>query len=129
MDYVLIALKLIVGLSILNVWLVQYNKNTRWRGGDATNIVDEFQEYGLPVWSVYVVGFIKVTLSLLLIASIWYPSLRFPAAIGLAFMLAGSILMHLKISDPLIKSFPAALFLVLCLVIAYGYGGMSGMLS
>ncbi len=119
MDYLIIALQLIVGLSILNVWLIQNKKNTRWRGGNATTIVEEFQEYGLPVWSVYVVGVIKVILALLLIAAIWFPALRFPAAIGLALMLAGSVAMHFKISDPLIKSFPAALFLVMCLIIAY----------
>lgn len=119
MDYLIIALQVIVGLSILNVWLIQYNKNTKWRGGDATTIVEEFRAYGLPVWSVYVVGAIKVVLSVLLIAGIWFPALRFPAAIGLAFMLAGSVVMHLKIRDPLFKSFPAALFLVMCLVIAY----------
>ncbi len=119
MNYLIIALQLIVGLSILNVWLVQAQKNTRWRGGDATTITEEFREYGLPAWSVYVVGFIKVVLALLLLAAIWLPSLRFPAAIGLAFMLAGSVVMHLKIGDPLIKSFPAGLFLVMCLVIAF----------
>ncbi|WP_020571935.1 DoxX family protein [Neolewinella persica] len=119
MDYLIIALQLIVGLSILNVWLVQYNKATRWRGGDATTIFEEFQAYGLPVWSVYVIGTAKVVLALLLIAGIWFPMLQFPAAVGLAVLLAGSITMHFKISDPLIKSFPAALFLVMCLVIAY----------
>jgi len=122
MDYLIIALKAIVGLSILNVWLVQYNKDTRWRGGNASTIFEEFKVYGLPEWSVYVVGFIKVVLAILLIASIWYPVLQVPAALGLAAMLAGSVLMHFKISDPLIKSFPAALFLVMSLVIAYlGY--------
>ncbi|MBB4080576.1 hypothetical protein GGR28_003211 [Lewinella aquimaris] len=119
MEYLIIVLQLIVGLSILNVWLVQYNKATRWRGGDATTIVEEFRAYGLPDWSVYVVGAIKTVLALLLLAAIWYPVLRFPAAIGLAAMLAGSVLMHLKISDPLIKSFPAALFLMMCLIIAF----------
>lgn len=119
MDYLIIALQVIVAVSILNVWLVQYNKNTRWRGGDATTIFEEFETYGLPSWSVYVVGTIKVLLALALIAAIWFPALLFPAAIGLALMLAGSVTMHLKISDPLIKSFPAALFLVMCLVIAY----------
>ncbi len=119
MDYLIIALQVIVGLSILNVWLVQNNKDTRWRGGDASNIVEEFQAYGLPVWSVYVVGFIKVVLAVMLIAAIWLPALRYPAAIGLALMLAGSVVMHLKIGDPLIKSFPAALFLVMCLIIAF----------
>lgn len=119
MNYLIIALQLIVGLSILNVWLVQPKKNTKWRGGDATTIFEEFRAYGLPNWSVYVVGVIKVVLAILLIVAIWVPELRFYAALGLAAMLAGSVLMHLKISDPLYKSFPAALFLVLCLLIAF----------
>jgi uncharacterized membrane protein YphA (DoxX/SURF4 family) len=119
MNYVIIALQLIVGLSILNVWLVQNQKATRWRGGDATTLKEEFQAYGLPDWALYLVGAIKVTLAVLLIAGIWYPVLRQPAALGLAAMLFGSIAMHLKIGDPLIKSFPAALFVTMCLVIAY----------
>lgn len=124
MNYLIIALKVIVGLSILNVWLVQYNKATRWRGGDATTIFEEFEAYGLPSWSVYVVGTLKVILALLLIVSIWYAELQFAAAVGLAILLSGSVVMHFKIGDPLFKSFPAALFLVMCLVIAYGANGL-----
>ncbi len=119
MDYIHIALQIIVGLSILNVWLVQNKKATRWRGGDATTIIEEFQVYGLPVWSAYVIGTLKVILAILLLASIWYPSLKFPAAAGLAILLSGSVAMHFKIGDPLIKSFPAALFLTMCLFLAY----------
>lgn len=119
MDYLIIALQVIVGLSILNVWLVQNKKATRWRGGDATTITEEFQVYGLPGWAVYVIGALKVILAILLIVSIWYPILTFPAAAGLAVLLSGSVAMHFKIGDPLIKSFPAGLFLLMCLVIAY----------
>lgn len=124
MEYLIIALQVIVGLSILNVWLVQNKKNTRWRGGDATTLVEEFHEYGLPTWSVYVIGFFKVTAAILLIAGIWFPALVVPSALVLAFLLAGSITMHLKISDPLIKSFPAALFCLLSLVIAWYHYSM-----
>lgn len=119
MDYVVIALQLIVGLSILNVWLVQNKKASRWRGGNATTIVEEFQVYGLPDNFVYVIGAFKVTLAILLIAGLVFPALKLPAAVGLAVLLSGSIAMHLKIGDPLIKSFPAALFLLMCLIIAY----------
>jgi uncharacterized membrane protein YkgB len=124
MEYLLIALQLIVGLSLINVWLIQPPKATRYRGGDATTIIEEFQVYGLPVWSVYVIGAIKVLLSILLIVGIWYPILKFPAAVGLALLLAGSVTMHFKIGDPLYKSFPAALFLLMCATIAYfSYAG------
>jgi len=120
MEYIVIAAKLIVGISLLNVWLIQKDKPTRWRGGDAQNIVDEFKAYGLPVWMCYLVGFLKVTLGILLIISIWVPVLAYPAAIGLAVLLAGSIIMHFKIGDPLYKSLPAFIFLLLCLFIAFG---------
>lgn len=119
MENIIIILQVIVGLSILNVWLIQNKKPTRWRGGDATTIIEEFAVYGLPSWSVYVVGALKVILAILLLVGIWYPALRFPAAAGLAILLFGSVAMHIKIGDPLIKSLPAGLFLAMCLIIAY----------
>jgi len=119
MNYLVIAFQVLVGISILNVWLVQAKKATRWRGGNATTILEEFKEYGLSTALCYIIGFIKVTLATLLIAAIWYPILKQPAALGLATLLAGSIVMHIKIKDPLLKSFPAALFLIMCLFIAF----------
>lgn len=119
MEYLTIAFQIIVGVSILNVWLIQNKKPTRWRGGNATTIFEEFKVYGLPGWSVYVIGTIKVILAVLLIAGIWYPDLTSTAAVGLGMLLAGSVAMHIKIGDSMIKSFPAALFLSMCFIIAY----------
>jgi len=119
MEYLRIGLQLIVGLSLLNVWLIQNKRPTRWRGGNATTITEEFKVYGLPVWMCYVVGFLKVALALVLLAGIFVPYLIQPAAIGLAVLLLGSIIMHIKINDPLMKSFPAFLFLTMCLVLIY----------
>lgn len=119
MEYFTFALQLIVGLSLLNVWLIQPTKNTQWRGGNATTIKEEFEVYGLPDWTCYVIGFLKVALAIALIAAIRFPQLLQPAALGLALLLAGSILMHLKIKDPIKKSFPAFLFLCMCLYLAF----------
>ena len=123
MEEVKIALKIIVGLSLLNVWLLQYNKPSRWRGGDAKTMMQEFDVYGLGSTMCYVIGFLKVGFSLALIASIWLADLELVvdlelvAASALGLLLTGSILMHIKIKDALIKSFPAALFLLFCLAI------------
>ena len=117
MEEVKIALKIIVGLSLLNVWLLQYNKPSRWRGGDAKTMMQEFETYGLGNTLCYLVGFLKVSFSVVLIASIKYPSLELVAASVLGVLLTGSILMHIKIKDALVKSFPAALFLLFCLAI------------
>lgn len=121
MDYFTVALQCIVAISILNVWLVQNKKATQWRGGNATTIIEEFEVYGLPVWMCYLVGTLKVFLALGLIAAIWYPALRQPSALGLAVLLSGSVAMHFKINDPLKKSFPAFLFLLMCLYIAFPF--------
>ena len=119
MNYFTIALQCIVAVSILNVWLVQNKKPTQWRGGDATTIIEEFKVYGLPVWMCYFIGTLKVVLAFGLLAAIWYPELKQPSALGLALLLLGSIVMHLKIKDPLKKSFPAFLFFIMCLYIAF----------
>ncbi|MGB5436882.1 MAG: DoxX family protein [Maribacter sp.] len=121
MNYFTIALQCIVAISILNVWLVQNKKSTQWRGGSATTIIEEFKVYGLPVWMCYVIGTLKVVLALGLLAAIWYPALKQPSALGLALLLLGSIAMHIKIKDPLKKSFPAFLFLIMCLYIAFPF--------
>jgi hypothetical protein len=120
MYYFIIALKLTVALSLLNVWLIQKDKPTKWRGGDAQNIKEEFRVYGLPEWMCYLVGVLKVGGAVSLIVSIWVFSLSRPSALILAALLTGSIVMHFKIQDPLYKSFPAFLFLVMCLAIAFG---------
>ncbi|WP_435262611.1 DoxX family protein [Tenacibaculum sp. nBUS_03] len=119
MNYLIIAFKIIVSLSILNVWLIQNRKETRWRGGNASTLLEEFETYGLTKTMCYIVGFFKVIFSILLLVSIWFPKLNKLAALGLAFLLIGSVAMHFKIKDPLLKSFPAALFLILCLFIAF----------
>ena len=119
MYYVIIALKLIVAISLLNVWLMQKDKPTKWRGGNAQTIRQEFEVYGLPEFMCYLVGVLKVLGAICLIASIWIVSIEMISSLVLAGLLTGSIIMHFKIKDPLFKSFPAALFLVLCLIIAF----------
>ena len=114
---VVIVLKVIVALSILNVWLLQYNKPTKWRGGNAQNIFEEFEVYGLSKTFCYIIGFLKVSLALLLLVSIYYKSLTGYASSGLGILLFGSIIMHIKVKDPLFKSFPAFLFLLMTIAI------------
>ena len=43
-------------LWILNVWILRFNKETEYRGGDAKNLPQEFDVYGFPKGTVYLVG-------------------------------------------------------------------------
>ena len=117
--YLTIALKIIVGISILNVWLLRKNKATKWRGGAAKNIFEEFQVYGFSKQFCYFIGFLKVSLAIVLLASIQFKTLTLLGALGLSLLLVGSIIMHIRIKDAWYKSFPAFLFLIMNLMIAY----------
>ena len=117
--YLIIALKIIVGVSILNVWLLRKNKTTKWRGGTAKTILEEFQVYGFSKSFCYFIGFLKVSLAILLLASIQFKTLTLLGALGLSILLVGSIIMHIRVKDAWYKSFPAFLFIVMNLMIAY----------
>jgi len=118
MEYLISIIKIIIGASIINVWLFRFKQATAWRGNNANNMKEEFESYGLPEWAMYAVGSLKVILSLGLLASIFYDKLEVPSAFGIAFLMFVAILMHLKISDPIKKSLPAFIFLSLSLIVA-----------
>lgn len=117
MEYISIIAQIVIALGIFNVWIVRYNKPSSWRGGKAVNMKEEFATYGLPGWSVKVIGFLKILLAVLLIVSIWIPALVTPSAIGMAVLMLGAIAMHIKVKDTLKKSLPAFSMLVLSLIV------------
>lgn len=118
-EIVEIIIKLGVGLSILNVWLINRNNSTPWRGGNANNMQEEFEAYGLSKNMMIIVGTLKCLFAVLLMISIIFPITEYTGAIGIAVLMTGAILMHVKINDPLKKSFPAAIFLILSMVTLY----------
>lgn len=106
-------LQIIVGLGLLNVWLVRGRSSTSYRGGAAQTLQKEFAAYGLPGFAFYVVGALKIGAAVVLIAGVWM-ALPVRAAAGLvAALMIGALAMHLKVGDPLMKSLPAALMLAL----------------
>jgi hypothetical protein len=111
------VLQVVVALGLLNVWLVRAGASTAYRGGSAQSLREEFAAYGLPVWTFYVVGFLKVTSAVLLIAGIWIPALIVPPAAIVAVLMIGALAMHAKVRDPLTKSLPAFLMLVMSVAI------------
>jgi hypothetical protein len=118
MDYLLIALKLIVALGILNVWLLRSGKATAYRGKDAKNLREEFAVYGLPYPIFILIGILKVGLALGLVISLWIPGVAQPAALGMGVLMLGAFVMHLKVKDPINKALPSLAVLAMCVAIA-----------
>ena len=54
------VLQVAIAFGILNVWVLRFATATEWRGRDATTMKQEFAVYGLPEWSVWVIGALKL---------------------------------------------------------------------
>lgn len=118
MDLVRIILQVVVGLGILNVWLIRANWATGYRGGAAKTLKEEFATYGLPPWFYYLVGTLKIVCALAVLAGIWFPLLATLGGAGLAVLMAGAFTMHLKVKDPFSKAIPSLVMLAMSLAIA-----------
>ena len=110
--------QIIIALGIFNVWVLRNHRATGYRGGSANTLRGEFAAYGLPSWALYVVGTLKISLAIALVAGLWVPVLVRPAAVGMAVLMVGAIAMHLKVSDPAQKSLPAVGMLLLSILAA-----------
>jgi hypothetical protein len=113
MEELIIASKLIIFAGIVNVWFFRVNKGTQWRGGEASNMQEEFEVYGLSQAMMYMVGALKVIAAFALLLSIWYPFLAVPGSAAMGILMVGAIWMHLRVKDPLKKSLPAFVMLLL----------------
>jgi hypothetical protein len=111
-------LSVVVGLTVINVWLFRSNRSTSYRGGDAASLLEEFQVYGLEDYFL-IIGIIKVSLAIMLLLSLYFKKLSFFASSGIGIMMLVAVYMHVNVGDELIKSMPASVMLASCLIIAY----------
>ena len=112
-------LQILIGLGLLNVWLIRSSSPTAYRGGNSTSLKEEFDAYGLPGAAFYIVGFLKVGASVALLAGLWLPQLVTPAAALVSVLMVGALGMHIKIGDPLVRSLPALVMLLLSGTLLY----------
>lgn len=110
--------QVVVALGLLNVWLLRPRLATAFRGGRAASLKEEFQVYGLPDFMFYLVGALKILSAIGLLAGLWLPALTQPSAIVVLVLMLGALSMHIKVKDPLVKSVPALLMLLMSLAIA-----------
>ena len=115
----IMILQLIIAIGLINVWLFRFNKATEYRGANAKNMEEEFAAYGLPIWLMYVVGASKVSIALMLIISFWVEELLVYNLIALALLMIAAVFMHVKVKDPIKKSYPALSILFMIALIMY----------
>ena len=115
----IMILQLIIAIGLINVWLFRFNKATKYRGANAKNMEEEFAAYGLPIWLMYVVGASKVSIALMLIISFWVEELLVYNLIALAVLMIAAVFMHVRVKDPIKKSYPALSILFMIALIMY----------
>ena len=120
MHLVVSVIQVIVALVLLNVWLMRFSASTAYRGGNAHTMPEEFAAYGLPRWSMWVVGGLKVGAALCLLLGLRFPVLVMPAAVVIAVLMVGAMAMHWKIHDTAKKNVPALVMLALSVGICLG---------
>ena len=111
-------LSVIVSFTIINVWLFRSTKSTIYRGGNAPNLYEEFEVYGLSDYFL-IIGIIKVALAVLLFSGVFYKKLTLFSASGIAIMMLASTYFHFSVGDELIKALPSSVMLLSCLIIIY----------
>jgi hypothetical protein len=82
-------------------------------------MVEEFKHYGMPDGVVYIVGFCKVTLAVLILVGIFIPGITTVSTSILALFMAGAVTMHIKVKDTIKKTLPSLVILSLCLYVVW----------
>lgn len=121
--WVISILQILIAVGLVNVWLVRSGRATKYRGAGAQNMKEEFRAYGLPSWFMYVIGFLKMVIALIMIIGLFRPQIMypfgFPALIGLSVLMLGAISMHIKVRDPMVKILPAISMLTMALAVMW----------
>ena len=103
-----ISLQALVAASIFFVWVVRYE-----------NVIAEFKHYGLPDWLRDLVGILKLTFSLMLLIGIEHKQLAVAGGVGIALLMVGAFVTHLRVKNPLIKMLPSLVLFFISIFIIY----------
>ena len=113
MNIVSTLFQIIIALGISNVWLLRSSRATPYRGKDTPSLRAEFAAYGLSEWMFYAVGVLKLSAAVALLLGVFIPALVMPGASVMAVLMLGAVIMHIKVKDPINKSLPASIVLLM----------------
>lgn len=108
-----------ISLIVLNVWFFRFNTFTIYRGGNATNMIEEFAVYGFSETVVYIIGGLKILAAFGLLFGFFFEKTILPSVSLMGTLMLGAIIMHFKINDEAIKFLPAGLLFISSLTVLY----------
>ena len=111
------VLIIVVATAVLSAWTWRLNIPSIYRGGDAINMIEEFQAYGLNQTTMVVVGIFKVTCAIILLIGLKVRRFVTPAAFIMGIFMIAAVYFHISISDPLVPTLPSFIMLLFCATI------------
>ena len=108
-----------ISLIVLNVWFFRFNTFTIFRGGNATNMIEEFAVYGFSETVVYIIGGLKILAAFGLLFGFFFEKTILPSVSLMGTLMLGAIIMHFKINHEAIKFLPAGLLFISSLTVLY----------
>jgi phosphoglycerol transferase MdoB-like AlkP superfamily enzyme len=100
------ALKIIVTVSILFVWIVRYD-----------NIKREFMDYKFPSWFRDFIGILKISFSLMLHSN--YSQVVLIGSFGILTLMIGAVFTHIKNRSIFRKYIASVAMFIICSLIFY----------
>ena len=110
-------LQLIVGLSILYIWIVRTTVASAYRVGNAQTLSQEFTEAGLTEGVYMVMRILKPIFAFLLVIGIVYDPFFIPCMAFTTLAMIGAVVAHIKVKDSIYKMIPAMTLLLFCFII------------
>jgi hypothetical protein len=102
-----ISLQALVAAAIFFVWVVRYN-----------NITEEFKFFRFSPSVRDLVGILKLTFALMLLIGIERVQIAIVGALGIALLMLGAFVTHLRVRNPFFKMLPSLSLFILSTVIA-----------
>ena len=114
-------LQLLIGTSILYVWLIRSHKPSKFRVGNALTLREEVSEAGLPDYIYDFMKIVKPIFAFFLIMGVaWHP-ITIPCMAFTTIFMIGALFMHFQAKDNIFKMIPALTLLVFCVFFLFNH--------
>lgn len=110
-------LQLIIGLSIMVIWILRTTVSSAYRVGNAQTLSQEFIEAGLTEGVYQVMRILKPIFAFLLVIGIVYDPFFIPCMTFTTLAMIGAVVAHIKVKDEIKKMIPAITLLVFCFIV------------
>ena len=110
-------LQLLIGASILIIWVTRTTVVSSYRVGNAQTLSEEFTEAGFTQGVYQVMRVLKPIFAFLLVIGIVYKPFFIPCMTFTTLAMAGAVYAHYKVGDNIKKMVPAITLLIFCFIV------------